>query len=561
MAAQEAAAAIRHGVERYGAGDLEGAAAELERALELVPADPRAQKYLGWVRRCLRLQGAAASSERSAASAASAALSERTPHAERAAEEQPGPAPEMTPFEELEIESVSAVGPPPLEDLEQDLAADLDLERLIAAAEGDPREAPTAAAHSGPPGPARAPQPAPQATPVQPGRDDGSRASDLSLGSMASVPPPPGLVVPSAAAPASEISALELEEPGDLADLIEEAAAVAPAPSPVPVSSGLWSLLSDEPLALEPAAAPEPEPVPQTRGELSMLLSDVPLTEEPAVEAPAAPAPPLPERGLSDLLERTPLASSSASSPTVPSIESDRMQRGRPAARSAREELLADDLELEVLPPPPAKPPRPAPPPRPAGQSPLAEELFADLEMEEEPAPELRPLTAKKAADTPDFVVEFDEGPFLEETAEEPEPQPSGPLSPVLPPPPAGRPATPEQKLLDEADRALRKGDREAAFTLAEQLISLAGGSAEAEPLRPYSAKLADVYEGFLSPMNRIPRAGRFPKDLEPHTAFMLSLLDGSMTMEEALTVSGMDRLRGARTMATLLRRGLLQVG
>src|SRR5579872_3613999 len=54
---QQAARAVSAGLLRYGAGDLRGAAEELRRALQLAPDYPRAQRYLGWVQRCLREQG------------------------------------------------------------------------------------------------------------------------------------------------------------------------------------------------------------------------------------------------------------------------------------------------------------------------------------------------------------------------------------------------------------------------------------------------------------------------------------------------------------------------
>ena len=77
---------------------------------------------------------------------------------------------------------------------------------------------------------------------------------------------------------------------------------------------------------------------------------------------------------------------------------------------------------------------------------------------------------------------------------------------------------------------------------------------------RDYHDRLTAIYEAFLQPLDRAPRAGRLPRDLEPHMAFLLTRVDGHMTMEEVLTVSGMDPLRGARAMVLLVRRGLVRL-
>ena len=48
--------------------------------------------------------------------------------------------------------------------------------------------------------------------------------------------------------------------------------------------------------------------------------------------------------------------------------------------------------------------------------------------------------------------------------------------------------------------------------------------------------------------------------DFEPRSAFLLSRIDGSMTVEDVLDVSGMPRLEALRVMALLVRRGAVVI-
>ena len=48
--------------------------------------------------------------------------------------------------------------------------------------------------------------------------------------------------------------------------------------------------------------------------------------------------------------------------------------------------------------------------------------------------------------------------------------------------------------------------------------------------------------------------------DLEPRSAFLLSRIDGAMTVEDVLDVSGMPRLEALRVMALLVRRGAVVI-
>ena len=57
-----------------------------------------------------------------------------------------------------------------------------------------------------------------------------------------------------------------------------------------------------------------------------------------------------------------------------------------------------------------------------------------------------------------------------------------------------------------------------------------------------------------------MPTHGKAMGTLEPRSAFLLSRIDGSMTVEDVLDVSGMPRLEALREMALLVRRGAVVI-
>jgi hypothetical protein len=392
------------------------------------------------------------------------------------------------------------------------------------------------------------------------------------------------------------------------------------------------------PRSVRNGALPAPSPVstaPRPRSELSELFSSVPIIEAEAAlraaeaQAKAAAAPSttpgatagatvqkrtasefsmieLADEPLSpltpvphdlDLVEPPALRRSSPSIPAIPpalvQAEAPRPPAPRPPAQPTAPDEPEEELDVLMIEEGPSAPSIAAPavaapavaaaPASGSAGSPLREEdLFADLDAD--PGPAQRPLVARaRTGETPDFTVEFDEGPqdllfdpahdgdaLLKEPTTDSGGQGASPLSfpppphrsdapfPLDPPGPAKGPPDPISSLLDEAGAALRQSDPDRAFDRLEQAMEAGAGNPES--IRPHTGRLAELYETFLNPLGRIPRAGRFPNNLDSQSAFMLSLLDGSMTIEEALTISGMDRLRGARTMALLLRRGLIRL-
>jgi hypothetical protein len=76
---------------------------------------------------------------------------------------------------------------------------------------------------------------------------------------------------------------------------------------------------------------------------------------------------------------------------------------------------------------------------------------------------------------------------------------------------------------------------------------------------------LYEVYRGFLGNLHAIPSLA-MPMDkipmheLDHRSAFLLSRVDGVLTLEDVLDVSGMARLEAFRHLCRLLLRGILEL-
>lgn len=504
-----AAQALQAAIERYGEGDLDGAAALLAEVLRLQPAHGEARRYQGWIQRCLRLRAEEGRGLTPPLRTASSrpVLTPLTPL----------PAPSAPPASSLSSRSSSAsLGRGP-SSAASSPSADSPLSGFTGVLATSVAEA------------------------LREAEARGNGAASPGASPPLEIDPDLGYRVEIDATP--ELS-LDPAADGDgdlnLTDLVAEAAQWSAASEERPDldEAGLISI-SDELIEGElPGGGPATETpfAPLAFRERPRSVVHVNLEtgrpEPRQREAPPAPAAPPAQPAL----------------PGVPALRDGGLQLSDEPHGPPPEELLIDD-DLELI--------SEAPPP--AGTSPLvAEELFAGI-ADPEPSQPSRPLVARpKASITPDFVVDFEDV-----LSSAPAPAPAGaPTAAAAGAAPSGPPPAPQRHKpppqLEEAGRALGRGDAETAYRMVEQLIEQAGGDPSAAPLRPYQGLIAAVYEGMLRPLDRVPRTGRLPRDLEPASAFLLSLLDGSMSIEDALTVSGMDRLRGARSLVALMRRGLL---
>ena len=112
------------------------------------------------------------------------------------------------------------------------------------------------------------------------------------------------------------------------------------------------------------------------------------------------------------------------------------------------------------------------------------------------------------------------------------------------------------------AEAALQAGDLGAAVDACESALAEAGGLG-GKVARDHLPLVEQIYGAMLGGPKldvRVPTHGRAMGDLEPRSAFLLSRIDGAMTVEDVLDVSGMPRLEALRVMALLVRRGAVVI-
>ena len=117
------------------------------------------------------------------------------------------------------------------------------------------------------------------------------------------------------------------------------------------------------------------------------------------------------------------------------------------------------------------------------------------------------------------------------------------------------RPAHP----LGVAEAALQAGNLGAAFDACEAVLAESGGLG-GQLAVDHLPLVEQIYGAMLGGAERVPAHGHAVGDLEPRSAFLLSRIDGAMTVEDVLDVSGMPRLEALRVMALLVRRGAVVI-
>ena len=306
-------------------------------------------------------------------------------------------------------------------------------------------------------------------------------------------------------------------------------------------SRGSGSSLDDEDwsdllAAPGPPKVATPAPTPFKAAPATPMQS----TKTPPGPFPAAqlPASPMPSPASHLPPQRSTIAFGSAGSPILPG-PGGRFPTSpgvRDALRAAEPEstildLDDDPLDLGMTPPPPsarrADPTPSAPPHR------LDEGLLAayDDAFDEAPSPH-----AARSAPRGQAVIQ---------------PRPTS--------------ATQIQTLVDLARGAVARGDRTGALRAAKAAIL----SSREVPngIEPRAAEaLTDALLGFLGrldqtplvavPLHEITRTG----SLDHRTGFLLSRIDGMLTYEDILDVSGMPRLDAAQVLVDLLERGYIEV-
>ena len=260
-------------------------------------------------------------------------------------------------------------------------------------------------------------------------------------------------------------------------------------------------------------------------------------------QQPKDSAPPGLERGLPRI----------ASEPPVVSVRPLDPMAMQPAPRTERAVSLAD------IPAPPytastpsSKTARPgrnrAPPP----EGPTGLELM-DLGPSP-PATTRSPAPKGSARDPRDPVLELDLG----EVAR------SGPPPPVLIP---SEPASHRDAEISEMKDRYAMGDFTGALVVAEGLLELNADDTDAQRYaRSCRDVLTQMYTARLGALNQRVRVA-VPGDqirwlsLDHRAGFVLSLIDGSSTVEELLDISGMNRLDALRILYTLFDQRVIALG
>jgi hypothetical protein len=135
---------------------------------------------------------------------------------------------------------------------------------------------------------------------------------------------------------------------------------------------------------------------------------------------------------------------------------------------------------------------------------------------------------------------------------------------------PAGEPREDKTRrrittLLDRAAEWNRQGDHERAVAAVDLALSEDPSSALAQKLihRNRDAIMA-AFQHYLGDLERVPALARPLHELgsapiSPRAAFLLSRIDGTLTLDEILDVSGMPRLEAFRYLCQLFLRGILR--
>jgi hypothetical protein len=109
-------------------------------------------------------------------------------------------------------------------------------------------------------------------------------------------------------------------------------------------------------------------------------------------------------------------------------------------------------------------------------------------------------------------------------------------------------------------------GDYAGALTIADLVLAAQPDNLVAREFRTNCrTALEDVYAFRLGPMERIPVVVTLPEKtgsgaVDPRSRFLLTLIDGSLTLEAIVDVCGLPRLDALRILNDLVLRGIVAV-
>jgi hypothetical protein len=126
----------------------------------------------------------------------------------------------------------------------------------------------------------------------------------------------------------------------------------------------------------------------------------------------------------------------------------------------------------------------------------------------------------------------------------------------------ADRTSQPINDLLDRVRVLLGRGDLASAQELAKEVLLTEPGHGDAQALaQDIAARLMILRVSTLEPMNRVPRQSLgevIGTGLNPRSMFVLSMADGSSSLEDLVDLSGMSRSDALELLAELVETGAL---
>jgi hypothetical protein len=120
--------------------------------------------------------------------------------------------------------------------------------------------------------------------------------------------------------------------------------------------------------------------------------------------------------------------------------------------------------------------------------------------------------------------------------------------------------------LLDRATAASRAGHHPLAVTALDLALDEEPDSAVSQKLiHRHRDLILDVYQGYIGDLGAVPALTMPMHDLsrerlDNRAAFLLSRIDGALSFEELLDITGMTRLETYRHLCRLLLRGIVEV-
>jgi len=133
-------------------------------------------------------------------------------------------------------------------------------------------------------------------------------------------------------------------------------------------------------------------------------------------------------------------------------------------------------------------------------------------------------------------------------------------------PVPGIAPASEVDSLLKGAQDMLELDDFSGAIELLDKLLELEPGHSQAKAMREDSErKLLAMLSSKLGDLNRTPRV-RMSQDeiiwlnLDNRAGFVLSLVDGSLSLDEIISICGLPQLEGMRILVQLLQEKVIEI-